>query len=113
MPAPTKSELYTKAEHDWLELKIKQLEAYIDAHPVDEIEDRIETVTSSKGQPVVKVIAKREEALKAWINALKEYTVLIGAVEVLREKKAAASALEVRGGGDINGLMKQHLNNDK
>lgn len=109
-----KQELYTKVEHEWLEKKLKQLEAYIDAHPLEEIEDRIETVTSSKGQPVVKVIAKREEAQKAWINALKEYAVLLNSIETMREKKAALE-VEIRGGGSINGMMKDHLTvgNDK
>ena len=113
MPAP-KTEMYTKVEQDWLELKIKQLSAYIDANPIETIDDRIETVTSSKGQPVVKIIAKREDAVKSWINALKEYANLLGAVEVLREKRAAAAAVELRGGAEMNGLMKTHLeDNDK
>ena len=107
--AKAKQEIYTKVEQEWLEKKLKQLEAYIDAHPIEEMEDRIETVTSSKGQPVVKIIAKREDAVKGWINALKDYAVLLISVELMREK-TATSSMEFRGGTSINGMMKDHLN---
>lgn len=99
-----KQELYIKVEHDWLEDKAKQLQEYIEANPLSEIDDRIETVTSSKGIPAIKVIAKKEEALKSWINALKEFAGLLTTLESLREKKAALQ-VEIRKGSTVNGMM--------
>ena len=103
-----KTELYTKVELEWLERNTKALQDYIDANPLDEIDDRIETVTSSKGIPAIKVIAKKEESLKSWINALKEYAGFLLTLEALREKKAEVE-LEVRKGLEINGLMQNKL----
>lgn len=103
-----KQELYTKVEHEWLEEKAKQLKNYIDANPVEDIDDRIETVTSSKGIPAIKVIAKKEDSLKAWINALKEFAALLATLEVLREKEASLKA-DVRKGSTINGLMSSKM----
>jgi hypothetical protein len=103
-----KQELYIRVEHEWLEEKVKQLKNYIDANPVEEIDDRIETVTSSKGIPAIKVIAKKEEALKAWINALKEFAGLLTTLEVLREKQANLT-VEVRKGSTINGMMSSKI----
>lgn len=103
-----KLELYTKVEHEWLEQKASQLKAYIDANPLEDIDDRIETVTSSKGIPAIKVIAKKEESLKSWINALKEFAGLLLTLEALREKKAEVE-LEIRKGSTINGIMSTQL----
>lgn len=99
-----KTELYIKVELDWLENKAQQLQDYIDANPLNEIDDRIETVTSSKGIPAIKVIAKKEEALKSWINALDSYAKFLITLEQLREKKAALQ-VETRKGTSINGMM--------
>lgn len=105
-----KTELYIKAEHEWLEQKALQLKNYIDANSLEDIDDRIETVTSSKGIPAIKVIAKKEDSLKSWINALKEYGILLVTLEVLREKKAELE-FEVRKGSNINGLMYSQIEN--
>lgn len=99
-----KHELYIKVELDWLEDKAKQLQDYIEANPLSEIDDRIETVTSSKGIPAIKVIAKKEDSLKSWIGAMKEYAAFLVTLETLREKKAALQT-ELRKGSTVNGMM--------
>lgn len=99
-----KQELYTKVEHEWLEQRASELKDYIDANPVKDIDDRIETVTSSKGIPAIKVIAKKEDAIKSWMSVLKEYATLLRVLEELREQKAALE-VDVRKGSSINGIM--------
>lgn len=97
-------ENHIRIELEWLEQKAVQLRDYIDANPVSEIDDRIETVISSKGIPAVKVIAKKEESLKAWINALKEYANFLDTLNELREIDSVAK-LDIRKGSTINGMM--------
>ncbi len=97
-------ENHIKIELDWLNEKAQQLRDYIDANPVSEIDDRIETVISSKGIPAVKVIAKKEESLKAWINALKEYAGFLDTLNELREIDSV-SKTELRKGVTMNGMM--------
>ncbi|GEM_PF-3014381 len=103
-----KDHLYTQFEIDWLESKLASLKTFIDNNPIEDIDDRIETVTSSKGQPVVKIIATKEAALKGWILALKEFASLLKAVEEARETKAEVEA-QVRKGSNINGMMSSKL----
>lgn len=99
-----KKELYIKVELEWLEKKAAELQEYIEANPLSEIDDRIETVTSSKGIPAIKVIAKKEESVKSWLNAMKEYAGFLMTLEALREKRAEVE-FEVRKNSNLNGMM--------
>lgn len=103
-----KTQPYTKLEIDWLEEKVRQIQEYIDANPLSEIDDRIENVTDSKGRPVIKVVAKKEDAQKAWLLFLKEFASLLTALEVAREIKAAGG-IETRKNYQLHGAMKKYV----
>ena len=103
-----KKEPYTLLEINWLDDKVKQIQQYIDENPLSDIGDRIETVTDSKGRPVIKVIAKKEDAQKAWLLFLKEFNSLLVALEVAREIRAAGK-LEERKGYELKGAMKKFV----
>lgn len=97
-------------EHEWMETKVKSLRDYIDANPFETLEDRTEVVMSAKGTPVIKIIQTKEQQVKLMMDILKELPSLFQALEELRAQKEASS-IEIRGGGDMSGMMKNHLNN--
>lgn len=102
---------YTLQDLDWLEVILKELKAYVDNNPFGSLEDRLETVMSAKGTPVIKIIATKEAQIKALRDALKDYVMMIAEVDRLREEKAAKE-VEIRGGGQINGMMQAKLLGD-
>lgn len=103
----SKKQLYTRVELDWLEEKVKQIREHIDNTPLSAIGDRVEEVTDSKGRPVIKVIAKKEDAQKAWLIFLKEFALLVSTLESLREIKA--NSMETRKGYELHGGMKKFV----
>ena len=99
---------YTLADLDWLEATLKQLKGYVDNSQFDKLEDRLETVMSAKGTPVIKIIATKEAQIKALTIALREYITMLAEVDRLREEKATRD-IQIRGGGEINGMMQAKL----
>lgn len=103
--AKAKADSFIRTELDWFEVKVKQLQDYVDANPFDTLKDRTEIVMSAKGTPVIKIIARKEDQITVLLGIMKDLPGLFDALERLREGRAV-SQLEVRGGGEINGLMK-------
>ena len=100
---------YTLADLDWLDATLKQLKGYVDNNPFDTLEHRLETVMSAKGTPVIKIIATKEAQIKALTIALREYITMLAEVDRLGEEKATGD-IQIRGGGEINGMMQAKLN---
>ena len=103
-----KQQKYTLKDLDWLEVQLMEMKKYVEANPISQLEDRTEVVMSAKGTPVIKLIASKEVQIRELRNTLKEVTIMLGELERLREEKAV-SDMEIRGGGEINGLMKGKL----
>lgn len=95
--------IFIEPELDWLEQRLQEIKEDIDSKPYTDIMDRIVTLDGSRG-PSDKVVATEESQKKAQREALKEYTILLGEVDKLREKEEAKK--EARGGGDIPHRMR-------
>lgn len=96
---------YVEFELEWLEEKAKQLKAYVDAHPFDELDDRVVWKSTSNGGSMPLIASTIEAQLKSLIQALKDYTQIIEGIDKLKDKEAAKT--EARGSQGINGLLKK------
>lgn len=105
MPA-AKKDTYGEYEIKFLELKLKQLEAYIEANPLDELEDRMGTRESKYG-PVEYCIANKEAQRKDLTQAMKDYADIAQTVMKMREIEAAK--IETRGNAQLGTLAKEFL----
>lgn len=100
---------YTIADLDWMETHLSEMKKYVEANPLSTIKDRTEVVMSAKGTPVIKVVATKEAQIRELRSTLKEALIMIRELEELREQRATKE-IEVRGGGQINGLLKEKFN---
>ena len=111
MPVKKKTN-YISYELDKLNKYYKQLEKYLDDHPADEIEDRLDVRYSQNDYPIVKTIASREQQLKAFFDTLQKLPALLEAINNLR--KLVDSDTEelpdkARGGSDLPGIFKSRM----
>lgn len=99
---------FINVEIEWLEKKILELRQYVDNNPFNTLEDRTEIVMSAKGTPVIKIIANKESQLKELRAILKDLPSMLADLDKLRELKEA-SQLEIRGGGEMGGMMQNNF----
>jgi hypothetical protein len=109
--ATPKKNSYIEEELEYLERKAAQIKNYVENPPMHEITDRIEQLMTAKG-PVEKVVATIEAQLKSKREALKDYAIIIEAINRLRASEEAKK-IEARGGGAINGIMASRLQANK
>lgn len=102
---------YIEEELAWLTLKAAQIKKYVDEPPMHELSDRIETLNGPTG-PSEKIAATVEAQLKSKRDALKDYTLILEAIDKLREKEEAKK-IEARGNTSMNGLMSSQLQANK
>lgn len=107
---PKKAKSYIEVELDWLEDVVREARAYIDSYRpfTEKITDRTEVHPNAKGDPIIKLMANKEQTLKALMDVLKELPSMLKGLDELREKRAAAS-LETRGDIKIPGAMKRFV----
>ena len=103
--ATPKKNSYIEEELSWLEKKAKQIKNYVDNPPMHELSDRIEQLMTAKG-PVDKVVASIEVQLTSKRNALKDYTLIIEAIDRLRANEEAKNQV-AKGGNDIPYRMRR------
>lgn len=107
MPSKKKTN-YISYELKRLEKYLKQLQQYLDDNPPDKMEDRIEEMVSTKGNPIIKVIASKEQQLKCFMEILKQMPPLLEDINKLRMAvDGEEEEDEVRGGHDIPGFMRK------
>ena len=99
---------YTQADLDWMRQELNATKQFLEAVPVNEIKDRTTIAMSAKGTPVIKLVASVEQIITARLKLVKEALILLAEIERLEEEKAVQE-IEVRGGGQINLLMKGKL----
>jgi len=91
--ATAKKNTYIETELFWAEKKLKEWRKYIDANPLDELEDRMAFKQTAKGT-ISMVSATIESQIKSIRDTMKEYLQLLDVVNKLREadeaKKIAA-----------------------
>lgn len=107
MATPKKKVNYIGYELTWLEKKCKQLQKWVEDKLDGEIRDRIEVYESTRGNPIIKVIASEEAIIKALRDTLKELPNML--LEINRLKKIAdeedSPEKMVMGDYDIPGFM--------
>lgn len=103
--ATPKKNSYIEEELAWLEKKAVQIKSYVDNPPITGLTDRIERLDTSTGT-TEKVTATVEAQLKSKREALKDYILIIEAIDKLRgqeENKQAAA----KGGNEIPYRMRE------
>lgn len=100
-----KKNSYIEEELSWLEKKASQIKKYVDEPPMHELTDRIEDLMTSRGI-IQKVTATIEVQHKSKRDALKDYALIIEAIDRMRaneeSKKHAA-----KGGNEIPYRMRK------
>jgi hypothetical protein len=106
MPSKKKTN-YISYEIKKLEKYFKQLEKYMDDNPPDEMVDRVEMLESTRGNPIMKVIATKEQQIKLFKDTLKEMPSLLENLNKLRMTVDGDEVEdEVRGGRGVPGFMR-------
>jgi len=105
--AVTKKTAYTNAELDWAEQQLESWRAYVDAHPLHTMTDRIEWKPTAKGGLLPMVIASIEQQGKFIQETMKNYLSLLEVVERLREKEEAK--VEIRGKVELSSQADEFL----
>jgi hypothetical protein len=95
-----KKQVYITAELDWAEEQLASWKAYIDANPLNELQDRIKWKETKSGGTMPMVVASIESQIKSIRDTMKEYLALLSEVNKMREIEAQKEK-EVRGGGDV------------
>lgn len=106
-----KKDVYINTELDWAEQQLSSWKAYVDAHPLHELTDRIEWKPTSKGGLIPMVIASIEAQGKFIQETMKNYLSLLEVVNNLREKEQ--SKIETRGKAELGTLANKFLQNRK
>jgi len=95
---------YITTELDWAEEQLSSWKAYIDAHPLHEMTDRIEWKPTAKGGMMPMVIASIETQGKFIQETMKNYLALLEVVDRLRERDDIKK--EARGNDEVPERMK-------
>lgn len=90
---------------DWAETQLISWKAYVDAHPLHELTDRVEWKPTSRGGSIPMVIASIEQQGKFIQETMKNYLALLEVVDRLREKEQQRK--EARGDSLVPERMKK------
>lgn len=103
--------LLIEYELEFLEEKLKELKAYIQANPFDKLADRM-AYKETKGGGVIPIcISNKENQRKDLTQALKDYAEILRTVDAMREKEEAK--VEIRGKGELSGIQEELLKSRK
>jgi len=97
---------YVNAELEWAEAQLSTWKSYVDNHPLDKIEDRIEWRTTKTGT-YPSVVATIESQGKFIQETMKNYLSLLEVVDKLREKEE--KRIETRGNSKLSMMAEKHL----
>lgn len=98
MSSKKKSNSFIEMELEWLEKKASEIREYCD-QPIHKIVDRKEGM---------RVIAKKEEIIKSIRETLKDYILIIEAIDKLRDKEASKGP-SVRGDQELSPMEKGEI----
>jgi len=107
-----KKNSYISAELDFAENSLKQWRDYIEANPVDKVEDRWGKKEMPKGGYAWVVTATKEAQIKCVQDTLTKYLQLLEVVDKLREKEEAKS-VAIRGDVQLGSMAEEFLKNRK
>jgi|ERR1051325_2882837 hypothetical protein len=95
-----KKDLKISDDLDWLEGKVRELKEHIDSINPYTLVDRFEIVEGPKG-PFHKLIAKREDVVKAYWESLRQCILLLNELDNLRNKYQEEENPKVNTRGDV------------
>jgi len=96
--------VYIDIELQWAEQQLESWKAYIDANPMEKLEDRVGEKLTTKGGVIHYVISTREQQGKFLQDTMKNYLSLLKEVDNMRAAEEAKK--EARGDIDIPERMK-------
>lgn len=102
--ATAKKEIYNQYEIDFLERKLKELEAYMEARPFDKLEDRMAYKETKGGGFIPTVVANIETQRKDLTQAIKDYAEISQTIAKMREMEDKKK-IDARGGKEVSGIM--------
>lgn len=100
-----KTNSFVNAELDFAEAQLESWRKYIEANPIDTLEDRWGKKEMPKGGQTFVVVATKEQILKSIQDTMEKYLKMLEVVDKLREKEEQKA--EARGSQEINGKMKR------
>ena len=80
---------YIQYELEFLEKKAEELKAYVEAHPFNEVKDRLSYKETRNGGMIPMVIASIEQQINSLTKSLKDYSDIIKTIGEMREKEEA------------------------
>lgn len=98
MSSKKKSNSYIEMELEWLEKKASEIREYCD-QPIHKITDR---------KDGIRVIARKEDIIKSIRETLKDYILIVEAIDKLRDKEAAKGP-SVRGDQELSPMEKGEI----
>ena len=99
-----RKENYISVELEWAEEQLATWKSYVDANPLDKLEDRIKMKATARGGTIPMVVASVESQGKFIQDTMTNYLMLLETVNALREKEEAKK--EARGRGSVPHRMK-------
>lgn len=93
--------LLIEYELEFLEIKLKELKAYIEANPFTSLADRMAYKETRNGGVIPICIANKEAQRKDLTQALKDYAEILRTVDSMREQEK--QKIEARGKGEVTG----------
>lgn len=100
-----KTNSFVTAELDFAEAQLESWRKYIEANPIDTLEDRWGKKEMPKGGQTFVVVATKEQILKSIQDTMEKYLRMLEVVDKLREKEELKAV--ARGSQEINGKMKK------
>ena len=100
-----KTNSFVNAELDFAEAQLESWRKYIEANPIDTLEDRWGKKEMPKGGQTYVVVATKEQILKSIQDTMEKYLRMLEVVDKLREKEEQKAV--ARGSQEINGKMKK------
>mgnify|MGYP000703372689 CR=1 FL=1 len=104
MATTNKPKSYISFELEWLDTKVKQLQAAIDSYDLLNLTDRYGPRELPNGKIVDGIVANKEQQMKAVTDIMEKLQKMLPALEQMREKDEAKK-IETRKGMGTNGIM--------
>lgn len=105
----TSKRVFVDVELDWAEKQLQEWKEYVDNHPLNELEDRVEYKQTANGGSIPMVVASIEAQGKFIQETMKNYLSLLKEVDAMRE--AEAKKVEIRGKGELGSQADEWLKN--
>jgi hypothetical protein len=100
---------YVKTELKWAEQQLKSWRAYVDANPMEHMEDRIKWKETKTGGAMPMVIASIESQGKFIQETMRNYLALLEVVDRLRKSEDESKKVSIRGDVTLGSQAEEFL----